>query len=40
MTATGRFEGFEVDGHRTLVELNDIGEFTFEQIAKVIEKYF
>jgi hypothetical protein len=35
----GRFVGFEINGEKSLVGLNDCTE-TFDKIIKVIEKYF
>lgn len=36
----GNFQGFTIDDTNTLANLNDDKNFTFEQIAEVIELYF
>jgi len=36
----GHFKGFLIDEMRCLTEMNDSRNFTFEQIAEVIELYF
>ena len=40
MDSAGKFEGFEIEGYSSLVQLNDDGNFTFNEIADIIEKYF
>ena len=37
---SGDFNGFKIDTWKSLAGLNDSGNYSFEQIAEVIEKYF